>query len=198
MRVKTIEDVFDEEDIIHIYGHVQKALKDVGPDSEKGEFFFNAKDVGYFAVFGFQNEKVCDTIHNFAEMGSGYKLEKDFQMHFARYTSETGAKPRLRPHYDEMLTADTVTLSIQLAKNTDWLLYVGTEALSLNMNEMAIFSGSHQIHWRPKKEFLLQDFYDVMVCQFTIIGGNKLPEGHQEHMWEIRKPFIDLYGSVED
>jgi hypothetical protein len=42
------------------------------------------------------------------------------------------------------------------------------------------------------------EFLDVLVCQFPIVGGSDLPEGHEDRMHKIREPFIDIYGSVED
>jgi hypothetical protein len=193
-----IENVFVGDEIEKIYNHVDKALYGIGPDSEEGHYFFNAKDVGYFAVFGFPSTKFYDRLHEIAEEYSGYSLSKDSQIHFARYTTNTGAEPRLRPHYDGMLKSETITLSVQLKKNIDWLIYCNGEPASIDTNEAILFSGSHQIHWRPQRKFVDGEFLDVLVCQFPIVGGSDLPEGHEDRMHKIREPFIDIYGSVED
>ena len=32
-------------------------------------------------------------------------------------------------------------------------------------NQGVIFSGTHQIHWRPEVSFTNEDYYDILVCQ---------------------------------
>lgn len=195
--VKTKEGVFSSEEYDAIYNYILPIAENIPFASEQGEGYFNAPDVGYYAIPTNFPQSVYDRIHSTAEELSGYKLEKDFQIHFARYTLNTGYAPQLRPHYDEMLTKETITLSIQLKANIEWLLYANGEPVMMRPNDAVVFSGSHQIHWRPIRVFSPEEYLDVLVCQLPLIDGAMNPENHQETMWKIREPFIELYGSLE-
>ena len=195
--VKTKEGVFSNEEYDSIYQFITPITNNITFGSEQGEGYFNAPDVGYFAIPTNFSQAVYDRIHSTAEDLSGYTLDKDFQIHFARYTLDTGYAPQLRPHYDEMLARETITLSIQLKANIEWLLYANGESVMMRPNDAVVFSGSHQIHWRPKRVFAPGEFLDVLVCQLSVVDGAMNPEGHQEAMWKIREPFIEIYGSLE-
>ena len=194
-----IDKLFSEDQYQTIYNYVNSVLKDdMKPGELEGDGFRNFSDVGYYGVFGFDDQEVLDVIHAAAEKLSGLKLEKDFQLHFARYTTKTGHVPRLRPHSDMMLKKETLTLSVQLDKNIDWLLFANGEEVALESNQALLFSGSHQIHWRPKREFSDGEFLDIIVCQLPLVNGESLPEGHGDLMYKIRERFLDSYGSMLD
>lgn len=125
---------------------------------------FNVEDTGYIAIVEPLNNMVLDRIVNTAIRYTEFNL-KNAMTHIARYTHKSKSTPMLRPHYDVMLTEPSITISIQLDSTLDWKLFVENQSFELKKNSAAIFSGSHQIHWRPPIKFEENDYFDVMVCQ---------------------------------
>lgn len=116
-------------------------------------------------------------------------------IHIPRYSLKSGSKPQLRPHYDVGLQYASFTLSIQLEKSMDWPVCVGDQCFTLDKNQAVLFSGSHQIHWRPDIEFKENDFYDIIVCQAVENTRNPLilDDAHRAKMQEEADNFVRKY-----
>lgn len=85
---------------------------------------------------------------------------------WARYTLESGDIPSLIPHQDRSETHAAYTFTVELEKNIDaWDFYVEDQKFEMNKNQAIWFSGTHQSHWRPDKEFKKGDYYDIILCQ---------------------------------
>ena len=61
--------------------------------------------------------------------------------------------PLLFPHFDSTFPEPRFTFDYQIGGNTTWPLVVEDTVFELKNNQALTFSGTHQIHWRLKKEF---------------------------------------------
>jgi hypothetical protein len=187
-----IDNVFTQEEYDSVYNSVnavfpQELRSDVPPDSG----YFNAGDIGYFAyVNGFEDiiyKKLMELTKEY-----GHKDVVEPKVHFARYTPKTGFPPMLRPHNDLGVETLALTLSVQLDTSFDWELCAVDTCITLKKNQAMLFSGSHQIHWRPLKEFGPDDYFDIMVCQMYL-DTEPLSEEHKEKMFDLKLKTIEKY-----
>jgi hypothetical protein len=190
-----IDNIFSDDQYSDIYKIINRLLLDIPNTSpEKNDMYASIPELGYFAVFGsgYFSEKIFTTIVDKTVEAVGLPVGKP-EIHFARYTRKTGFDPRLDPHYDLMLTKPTVTVSIQLDSNIDWELYANEVGKTLKSNQGLIFSGSHQLHWRPEREFLEDDFLDILVCQMAV-SEEEFTQEHKDIMSDKHKTKLSSMG----
>ena len=101
--------------------------------------------------------------------------------------------PFLSPHYDETFKEPRFTFDYQMRSNTSWPLVVEEKQFALEDNQALTFSGTHQIHWRTKKEFSSEDFVDMIFFHLKKIKSE--PKSHDVNlvMNEKAKHFIKIY-----
>jgi len=102
------------------------------------------------------------------------------EYNFSRYEKTTSDCkkytywPLLFPHTDEAFDSPRVTLDVQLKANLDWGVSVdnsGNESIyTLQDNQAVTFSGTHQVHWRPVREFLDGEYMEMLFCHFKVVG----------------------------
>lgn len=186
-----IKDVLSQEDYAYVYDCVNSAFPteltpDLPPDTREFREYLDVPELGYLAyVKGFKQD-FYSAVKRIAEEATGLAL-RDPQIHFARYTTKTGHQPLLRPHSDNQLKNPSITLSIQLDSTLDWELCAYDTCDTLASNQALIFSGSHQMHWRPPATFSEDDYFDILVCQLSVIGQSSLSEDHAARMEELKK-----------
>lgn len=125
---------------------------------------------------------------------------------FARYSWESGFAPRLLPHADRAVKTQSVTMTVELDSTLDWDIYVEDSRFELGKNSGVFFSGSHQTHFRPHKEFSKDDYYDILLVQGPIDEPDQEEmnnENHFNYMDQRAGEFIDRYkdiltGSLKD
>jgi hypothetical protein len=186
-----IKDVLSQEDYDYVYecvneGFPTEITPDLPPDNREFREYLDVPELGYLAYIKGFKQGFCETVKEISEKATGLSLRLP-QIHFARYTTKTGNKPLLRPHNDSELKNPSITLSIQLDSTLDWELCAYDTCDTLESNQALIFSGSHQIHWRPVVEFSDEDYFDILVCQLSVIGESSLSEDHSAMMEEIKK-----------
>jgi hypothetical protein len=192
-----VKDVLSQEDYAYVYECVKNAFPeelapDLPPDNREGLEYLNVPELGYFAyIKGFDNNFLL-TIRDFTEDVTGLSL-KTAQVHFARYTTKTGHQPELRPHSDNQLKKPSITLSIQLDSTLDWELCAYDTCDTLASNEALVFSGSHQMHWRPPTNFSENDYLDILVCQMSIDGSEYLLPSHYQNMQILQDAELEKY-----
>lgn len=187
-----IDNVFTQEEYESVYNSVNAYLpKELNSDVPPDSGYFNAGEIGYFAyVKGFQNLVYDKLVQLTKEYGSVDVIEP--RVHFARYTPKTGFPPMLRPHNDLGVETSALTLSVQLDTSFDWELCAMDTCITLKKNQAMLFSGSHQIHWRPLKEFGPDDYFDIMVCQMYL-DNEGLTQEHQDKMFDLKLKTIEKY-----
>lgn len=187
-----IDNVFTQEEYESVYNSVNAYLpQDPDPNVPPDFGYFNAGEIGYFAyVKGFEN-LVYDKLVQLTKEYSNMNVV-DSKVHFARYTPKTGFPPTLNPHNDVGVTTSALTFSVQLDSTLDWELCALDTCVTLKKNQAMLFSGSHQIHWRPTIEFGPDDYFDIMVCQMYL-DYDGLPEGHNDLMHESKVKVVEDY-----
>lgn len=84
---------------------------------------------------------------------------------FARYTLDSGSTPSLMPHSDRSEFFAGLYGTVELNKTLDWDFYVEDQKFEMTKNSIVWFTGTHQPHWRPDKDFTEKDHYDILLFQ---------------------------------
>lgn len=156
LKPRIVKNIFTDQEYADLYEEINAM-----PES----FITPVEDVGYFAYMDPVNSDLSDSLISKIEPILKTKIKKT-AIHFARYTKATNSVPRLMPHYDENLTHASYTLSVILDSTLDWSVFVENDEFFPLKNQAVVFSGTHQIHYRPLIEFSDTDYYDILVCQF--------------------------------
>lgn len=122
-----------------------------------------------------------------AESVAGEKLILK-EYNFSRYekiTSSCGKhtfNPLLFPHTDEAFGGPRFTLDYQIRSNVDWDIIVDNweeeQTFLMKDNEALTFSGTHQVHWRPKREFVEGEFLEAIFIHFEPATPSVLSTDH--------------------
>jgi len=130
-------------------------------------------------------EHIENKFLDYAEKVSGTKL-KLLEYNFSRYEIVENYHPLLFPHTDEAFSGPRVTLDYQIRSNIKWPIVVDDwktkKEFLLQDNEILTFSGTHQIHWRPKQNFNKDHFLEAIFLHFEPIGAEKLSIEHINEM----------------
>lgn len=126
--------------------------------------------------------KILDQAKNFFEVDD---LEL-IAYQFARYENTVGpsgdtSKPVLYPHFDTF-EEQRFTFDLQLSSNTDWPLVLEGSRFLLKDGDALMFSGTHEIHWREKKEFNPGEYVDMLFCHLNRSNPKKLDDDHKKNM----------------
>ena len=182
-----VKDVLTEEEIQEIYKMLET------PSQQYVMKRFNQKISDFRLPESVERKivKYCQDISGESDL-----MISEYQ--FARYTNivnEDGSigAPFLSPHYDETFKEPRFTFDYQMKSNTSWPLVVEEKQFALEDNQALTFSGTHQIHWRTKKEFSSEDFVDMIFFHLKKIKSE--PKSHDVNlvMNEKAKHFIKIY-----
>jgi hypothetical protein len=187
-----IDKVFSDEEIEAIYkvrfdDAINKKMSNGQP------YVFSDSSCGYitsvYPLPEFARKKLLDLVNSYVTI----KIKEE-GIHFPRYTLESGSTPQLKPHYDVGLNHHAFTLSVQLKNTKNWPVYVNDNRYDLGFNQAVIFSGTNQIHWRPDIDFTENDYYDILVCQYTA-EKDPLPlsDKHRAKMKEKADQYVQKY-----
>lgn len=193
MKPIVLDNVFTSEEYEHIYDSVNSVFpKELAPDVPSDVTGYkNEGQIGYFSYTKGFEDFIYKRIIKIVEESTNIKVV-DPRVHFARYTPKTGHLPTLLPHNDMGVKHPALTLSIQLDSSFDWELCAYDTCETISKNQAMLFSGSHQIHWRPVKEFEQEDYFDIMVCQLHI-SEETLSEEHWNEMHNLKKEYVQKY-----
>lgn len=191
-RPVIIKNIFSENEIEEIYNtRFNLAINE--KQQNGNSYTFEDPSCGYITSVYPLPKHIRDKIVTVMQSKSFFMLKEDGN-HIPRYTLESGSNPQLRPHYDVGLDYASMTLSVQLKNTIPWELCVGDDCFMLEENDAVLFSGSHQIHWRPDIEFSADDYYDIIVCQASA-KENPLPldDAHRAKMQKKADVFVNKY-----
>ena len=179
-----VKTVFTEKEISDIYNLVSSTtnkdfVKNLGYASWHLQLPEEIKEKLETLVSGLYGRQVILSEYNFSRYE---KTTSDCK----RYTYW----PLLFPHTDEAFDSPRITLDIQLKANTDWGISVensGNESTyTLKDNQAVTFSGTHQVHWRPPREFLDGEYMEMIFCHFKVVGmEDPLTVEHINNMRQI-------------
>lgn len=130
-------------------------------------------------------QDIIDKVTQIAEdiMGEEFIL---YEYNFSRYQKTISDcrkflfNPLLFPHIDNAFVGKRFTVDVQLKSNISWDIVVDNwkteETFTLKDNQALTFSGTHQIHWRPKIEFNDDDFVEALFLHFVPKYNNFVSE----------------------
>jgi len=153
-----LKDIFNDQEITDIYKHIEETPEDRRQLVEQ---------FSHTAYLSWLPQHVVDTIVTRAQEASDKELVLR-ELSFARYEKvRDNLEVRLTPHRDETFREPRVTVDIQLKSNIDWPIVVEGKEYLLKDNEALTFAGTHQVHWRTKREFSDGEFMDMIFCHFS-------------------------------
>lgn len=164
-----VSDFLTEDEYASIYKTINDAIEqNIIDGKDPYDSPFNKLQTNGFIVY-FENfeQKVLDKFKSGLEEAIGHPVKKPGVL-FCRYSKKSGNFPRLLPHSDRIMKNPSITTTIELDTTLDWEIYIEDEKFNLKKNEMLLFSGSHQTHWRPHTEFSDDDYFDIIILQSSL------------------------------
>jgi len=162
-----VKDIFTDIEIAQIYGHINNTPED---RKQVVEVF------SHQAYHSWMPQNIVETITRAAQSTTDIPIVLR-ELSFARYAKfDDAPKIQLTPHTDQTFREPRLTFDIQLDSNRTWPLVVEGRSYTLQNNEALTFSGTHQVHWREKVEFLEDDYMDMVFAHFS--AADYVPEEH--------------------
>ena len=187
---KILYNVFTDKQIKRIYSWVESCPKDkIKLPNTYGQIAyyidqFDSRDSGA--------EDIFLSIENALKLE--YNLDiKASAIQFARYTLDSGNQPWLPPHYDKVFQKPMITVDIQMSGNIDWPVYVNGNMYNLQDNQALVFSGTHQIHWRPKIKLEKDQYLDMIFCHMEDTQAEDITNKHRVDMKLLSTKYLSEY-----
>lgn len=187
---KILSNVFTDEQIKRIYSWVDNCPKDkIKLPNTYGQIAyyidqFDSRDSGA--------EDIFLSIENALQLEYNLYI-KASAIQFARYTLDSGNQPWLPPHYDKVFQKPMITVDIQMSGNIDWPVYVNGNRYNLQDNQALVFSGTHQIHWRPKIKLEKDQYLDMIFCHMEDTQAEDITNKHRVDMKLLSTKYLSEY-----
>jgi hypothetical protein len=186
-----VKDLLTKSEIEEIYRNVDESYNN-----------FVLKGVGQH-IFDFRMpESVMEKILKVCKELSGQDdlILEAYQ--FARYEKSVGPDgeiilPSLHPHHD-LFDQPRFTFDYQLGSNVSWPIFVEGKEIILSDNEAITFSGTHQLHWRPNREWSEGEYLDLIFCHLHSPSFPKHNPDHEEVMLNRARKHLDMLGLGHD
>lgn len=170
-----LNNTFTDEEYNAIYDCVNKIMQNgINDHNDKYHYMTKLTNNGFIAILspeGF-DPIIAKKLKSLATQFISDPSNVGFL--FARYTWDSGDAPTLMPHCDKSEKYMGLYGTVELNKTIDWDFYVEDEKFEMNKNSSVWFTGTHQPHWRPDKEFGPNDYYDILLCQTHSSSDNAL------------------------
>jgi hypothetical protein len=166
-----IDNFFTEEHINHITEFINSQInKNINNKKEMYSDFEKNEKLGCF-TYSFKKDEIIATRDYVSEQ---IKKILNFDIHsnsidlkYQRYTPKTGNySPELKPHVDRIDQTHYMSFSLPINNKEVWPIYLDRKKYVIKNNQALFFNVSNTIHWRPKKEFLEDQYYDVLILRF--------------------------------
>ena len=119
---------------------------------------------------------VAVTHYNYLEYDHKYNgidsLDKYHESDREKLEKKEMVIPNLPPHLDMDNVNNEVTLDYQLASNVDWAVVVEDEKFIMKNNDVLVFNGGKQIHWRENIEIKPGQFCEMVGFHYSRIDNN--------------------------
>lgn len=188
MDTKLIKDLLSEEEISSILASIQheidsrpilkedKPTSTIHPDDATLYWKdFGRIDIRYPKIEQETIDKIFKIVQNEADP-SFTDLKFQFVV-YAEYSTKSGGSPMLNPHWD-VSDNSTLILDYQLESNISWPIKVESEVFELEDNSGLLFDSVENIHYRPSRNFLEDEFVKMLFFRFS--SSKELREKNQE------------------
>jgi hypothetical protein len=190
LKNRVIKNVLSQDQIDRIYKLVNSCSEDkIKAPNNYGQlaFFideFDSRESGA--------EDIYLSIENMLK--SEYNIDLKIEaIQFVRYTTKSGNAAWLPPHYDKVFKKPMITVDIQMNSNLVWPVYVDGIPYTLKNNEALVFSGTHQIHWRPKIELQDDQYLDMIFCHLEDTQADEISDKHRVDMKLLSTKYLNEY-----
>ena len=154
-----IENLLTDSEISDLYSSIKKPYKNYVMD-------LHVQQISDFRMPKSIEDKIISHVENITGL-SGFELEYQFSRYELLDVDGKVEVPNLRPHFDTF-TEPRFTFDYQLGSNIDWPIYVEGKKFILKNNQALTFSGTHQIHWRPARDFVIGEFLEMVFCHLYL------------------------------
>lgn len=118
-------------------------------------------------------------------------LYKNFNLENAK------SHPVLFPHVDKAFKEPRFSIDALLDTNIEWPVEVdaGDDVISLSaeISDALTFSGTHQYHWRPKRDFSENEFIQLLFMHFKSKNAVVIPEEESAYIDSLEMKLIDKW-----
>jgi hypothetical protein len=187
---KIIKNIFTQDQIDRVYSAVNSCPENkIYAPNDQGQlaFFIDMFDSRYGG-----SEDMYLVIENMISKEYGKDL-KVAAIQFVRYTTKSGFKPELVPHFDRVFEKPMITVDVQMDSNIIWPVCVSGVPYTINNNEALIFSGTHQVHWRTKMKLEDDQYVDMIFCHLEDSQAEKISDEHRVEMIKKIKHYLNEY-----
>ena len=160
-----IDNVLNASELSDLYQSVRKPYKSYIQDT-------HIQQVSDFGMPPEIENKIISYVEEVTGV-SGFQMDYQFSRYELLDFNGKVEVPNLRPHFDRF-DQPRFTFDYQLGSNIDWPIYVEGKEFILKNNQALTFSGTHQVHWRPKKEFVVGDFMEMIFCHLYLENLDEL------------------------
>lgn len=186
-----VENILTDQEIEQLY----QAISDSSKSYLHEKFYQNISD---FKL----PENIREKIIQHCESISGENNLDIEEYQFSKYKKiikddGTIGNPMLFPHYDETFKEPRFTFDYQIKSNTSWPLVVEGKEFELKDNQALTFSGTHQIHWRLKKNFKDEEFIDMLFCHIKKKNSEPKNKDVNNIMSNKAKIYMEQYKKSE-
>ena len=176
-----IDNFFTEEHLNHITDFIDGQVnKNVNNNKEMYSGFEKNEKLGCF-TYTFKKDDITATREYVSEQIKKIlnisARPNAIDLKYQRYTPKTGNfSPELKPHVDRIDETHYLSFSLPINNKEVWPIYLDIEKYVIKNNQALFFNVSNTIHWRPKKEFLENQHYDVLIFRFSDVDNKILIE----------------------
>lgn len=169
-----IENLLTDSEISDLYSSIKKPYNNYVMD-------LHVQQISDFRMPKSIEDKIISHVENITGL-SGFELEYQFSRYELLDIDGKVEVPNLRPHFDAFIEP-RFTFDYQLGSNIDWPIYVEGKEFVLKNNQALTFSGTHQIHWRPERSFVVGEFLEMIFCHLYLKENiNQLGPDHTKLM----------------
>jgi hypothetical protein len=154
-----LDNVLEQEEISEIYKSLEESYKKYIMD-------LHVQQISDFRMPAGTEKKIISHVESITGL-SGFEMEYQFSRYELLDLNGKTEIPNLRPHFDRF-DQPRFTFDYQINSNISWPLYVEGKEFVLKNNQALTFSGTHQIHWRPGRDFVPGEFIEMIFCHLYL------------------------------
>jgi hypothetical protein len=187
---KIVKNVLSQDQIDRVYKLVKSCPENkIKTPNDYGQIAF------YIDGFDSRDSELKDIYIAIESMlKEEYNIDLEIEaIQFVRYTTKSGNPAWLPPHYDKVFKKPMITVDIQMDSNIVWPVYVNGTPYTINNNEALVFSGTHQIHWRPKIDLKDEEYLDMIFCHLEDTKAEDISDKHRVDMKLLSTKYLNEY-----